>query len=266
MPIRKPLALLFDMDGVLYNDTVPIEGAREALAWVEREKLPHLFVTNTSSRSRRYLAEKLVRFGIAATEGDILCPPAAAGEWLRAHAEGPVALFVPEKTRPEFAGLDLLPPGAETGARYVVIGDLAEAWDFRTINRAFRLLHAAPESTLIALGMTRFWQTPDGLQLDVAPFVAALEHAAGKQAMVFGKPAAPFFSAAAERLHVDPKDILMIGDDIEVDVGGAQRAGLMGALVETGKFRPADLERAVKPDVVLDSIAALPAWLATFQK
>ena len=206
MAFRKPPALLFDMDGVLYNDTIPIAGAREALAWVRKQNIPHLFVTNTSSRSRRHLAEKLVAFGIVTTEKDILSPPAAAGDWLREHAagpaqeKGPVALFVPEKARGEFAGLDVVPDNAETGARYVVVGDLAEAWDFGTINRAFRLLHSNPDSTLIALGMTRFWQTPDGLQLDVAPFVAALEHASGKQAIVFGKPAAPFFLAAAEKL------------------------------------------------------------------
>jgi phospholysine phosphohistidine inorganic pyrophosphate phosphatase len=275
MPLRKPLALLFDMDGVLYNDKLPIEGARETLAWVRGERIPHLFVTNTSSRSRRNLAEKLVAFGIAATQDDILSPPAAAGDWLRAHSggpapeKGPVALFVPEKARVEFAGLVVVPPDAETGARYVVVGDLADAWDFRTINRAFRLLHSHPEATLIALGMTRYWQTPDGLQLDVAPFVAALEHASGKRAMVFGKPSAAFFHAAAEKLGIAPHDILMIGDDVEVDVGGAQRAGLMGALVKTGKFRPSDLERGVTtnvlPDILLDSVASLPAWLAGFQ-
>jgi ribonucleotide monophosphatase NagD (HAD superfamily) len=51
----------------------------------------------------------------------------------------------------------------------------------------------------------------------------------------------------------------MIGDDIDIDVGGAQRAGLRGALVKTGKFRPADLSRPTKPDFVLDSIVSLPA-------
>lgn len=266
----KVRALLFDMDGVLYNDTAPIEGAREALAWVREQKIPHLFVTNTSSRSRQHLADKLVSFGITAAEQDVLCPPKAAGDWLRlnatrAYASGPVALFVPEKARAEFAGLELLPPDAEAGASYVVIGDLSHAWDFRTINRAFRLLHANPQSTLIALGMTRFWQTPDGLQLDVAPFVAALEHASGKQAMVFGKPAAPFFHAAAAQLGIAPQDTLMIGDDIAVDVGGAQDAGMMGALVKTGKFRPSDLEGTVKPDAVLDSVASLPEFLAGLQ-
>lgn len=259
---RKPRALLFDMDGVLYNDTLPIEGAREALAWVREQNIPHLFVTNTSSRSRQDLALKLLNFGIAATADEVFCPPAAAGEWLRANAKGPVALFVPAKARAEFFGLEALPDDAESGAAYVVIGDLAHGWDFRTINRAFRLLHANPASTLLALGMTRYWQTPDGLQLDVAPFVAALEHACRKQAMVFGKPAAPFFQAAAAKLGIPAEEILMIGDDVEVDVGGAQRAGMMGALVKTGKFRPADLAGLVHPDVVLDSVASLPTWFS----
>ncbi|MGH9593145.1 MAG: HAD hydrolase-like protein [Bryobacteraceae bacterium] len=51
-----------------------------------------------------------------------------------------------------------------------------------------------------------------------------------------------------------------MGDDIDIDVGGAQRAGLRGALVRTGKFRPANLDSSVKPEAVLDSIAALPGW------
>jgi ribonucleotide monophosphatase NagD (HAD superfamily) len=50
----------------------------------------------------------------------------------------------------------------------------------------------------------------------------------------------------------------MIGDDVWSDVDGAQRAGLQGWLVRTGKFRPDVLEKsAVKPDRVLNSIAEL---------
>ena len=122
------------------------------------------------------------------------------------------------------------------------------------------MLHSNPEASLIALGSTRFWQAPDGLRLDAGPFVAALEYATGRKAVVCGKPAETFFHAAAARLGFAPEEILMIGDDIDIDVGGAQRAGLRGALVRTGKFRDGDLNRAVRPDVVLDSIAELPAW------
>jgi phospholysine phosphohistidine inorganic pyrophosphate phosphatase len=67
-------AILFDMDGVIYNSETLIEGAPEALAWVRSQGIPHLFVTNTTSRSRSILAEKLTRFGIPAAEESILTP------------------------------------------------------------------------------------------------------------------------------------------------------------------------------------------------
>ena len=170
------------------------------------------------------------------------------------------ALFVDPRARGEFEGVPCLPEESETGARYVVIGDMGDAWDFRTLNRAFRMLHSDSETVLIALGMTRFYQAQDGLRLDVAPFIAALEHAAGKKAVVFGKPAVPFFKAAVARLRLPEHEIVMIGDSIETDVAGAQESGLQGILVRTGKFRQSDLAGGVRPDAVLDSIRDLPAW------
>jgi HAD superfamily hydrolase (TIGR01458 family) len=156
--------------------------------------------------------------------------------------------------------MELLPEDRETGARWVVVGDLGEGWNFRTLNRAFRLLQSAPDAQLIALGMTRFWQAQDGLRLDTAPYVAALECATHRKPIVMGKPAEAFFHAAVLRLGVAPDQVLMVGDDVRVDVGGAQSAGLKGALVKTGKYRPGD-ETVGRPDFVIDSVNDLPKLL-----
>jgi HAD superfamily hydrolase (TIGR01458 family) len=246
------------MDGVLYNAEEPIAGAAEAVNWVRSQGIPYLFVTNTTSRGRGVLVEKLGRFGILATADQILTPCVTAAAWLRSQEPGNVALFVRPAARPDFEGLTCLPEDAETGAAYVIIGDLGEGWDYRTLNRAFRLLQHNPRARLIALGMTRYWQTPEGLSLDVAPFVAALEHATGRKAVVLGKPAAEFFHAAADHLGLPLQAVAMMGDDIHADIGGAQAAGLKGILVRTGKFRPSDLDTGVTPDLVLDLIAELP--------
>jgi HAD superfamily hydrolase (TIGR01458 family) len=248
------------MDGVLYDSETPIPGAAKTLAWVRERRIPHLFVTNTTSRSRAVLVEKMARFGMTASETDILTPCEIAANFIAEHGGGNVALFVRPTARIAFARLHCLPEDAESGARYVVIGDLGDGWDFRTLNRAFRLLHSNPASTLIALGMTRFWKAHDGISLDTAPFVAALEYATGHKAVVFGKPAQAFFYGAAQQLNVPPGEILMVGDDIETDIGGAQHSGLKGALVRTGKYRTSDLDGSVRPYLVLDSIAALPEW------
>jgi len=167
---------------------------------------------------------------------------------------------VREATREEFQGVEQLPQDADSGAGAVVVGDLGEQWDFPTLNRAFRLLMAEPRPRLIALGMTRYWKVAGGLQLDAGPFVAALQYASGAEPLVLGKPAPEFFHTALQRLQSRAEDSLMIGDDIRGDIDGAQRAGLKAMLVRTGKFRPEDLQGAIRPDAVAASIADLPGW------
>jgi ribonucleotide monophosphatase NagD (HAD superfamily) len=88
-----PRGILFDMDGVLYDADRLIVGAAETVQWVKSEGIPHLFVTNTTSRSRADLAQKLATFGIAAAEGDILTPILAAVDWLRGNPTGSVHLY-----------------------------------------------------------------------------------------------------------------------------------------------------------------------------
>jgi len=253
-------AVLFDIDGVLYQGDRAIDGAIETLHWCERRAIPHLFVTNTSSKPRRALVERLSAMGLSVSAEQIFAPPVAARDYLGAHDATPLALFVREATREDFEGLELLNGAAEHGAGSVVIGDIGAAWDFATLNRAFRLLMAEPRPTLIALGMSRYAQGSDGLVLDVAPFIKALEHASGCEAVVMGKPANEFFDAAVRKLGAPSAQTVMVGDDIRGDVGGAQAAGLIGVLVRTGKFRPADLQEGIRPDAVLDSVADLPQW------
>ena len=255
-------AILFDLDGVLYQDGSVLAGAVEALDWVRREGIDHLFLTNTSSRPRTSIREDLARMGIQVAVEEILTPPVAARDWLLEQGVSSVALFIPKATRGEFAELNILPAEAQTSAGAVVLGDLGEGWDFATLNRAFRLLMGEPQPHLIALGMTRYWRAADGLRLDTAPFVVALQHATGIEPVVLGKPARPFFAAALGALGTESAETLMIGDDIRGDIGGAQSAGIRGLLVRTGKFHPRDLQGEIQPDGVIDSIASLPAWWA----
>jgi HAD superfamily hydrolase (TIGR01458 family) len=187
--------ILFDMDGVLYDADRPISGAAETVAWAKHHSIPYLFVTNTTSRDRAALVDKLRGFGIEASEQEIMTPAVAVVQWLRQQGcNGPLALFLPPSVKHEFAGMPCLGDDVEKGpTAYVVIGDLQNRWDYRTLNRAFRLLYFNPEAKLIALGMTRYWLASDGISLDVGPFVAALENATGRQPIVFGKPAKGFF-------------------------------------------------------------------------
>ncbi len=257
--------VLLDLDGVIYDGDQPIAGAASAVSEVMRAGVPVLFVTNTTSCPASALARKLRRFGVTSTT-EFLTPPVAAAQWIRDRGDGRAALFVPEATLGDFRGLTADPGSEGPEVRYVVVGDLGREWDYATLNRAFRLLHADPCRELVALGLTRYWQSAEGANLDVGPFVAALECATGRTATVVGKPSGSFFREACRRLGLPPGNVLMVGDDIQADSLGAMRAGLRSVLVRTGKFRPSDLQSAEQPDWVLDSVRDLPRLLADYRE
>jgi HAD superfamily hydrolase (TIGR01458 family) len=254
--------LLIDLDGVIYQGGRVIDGALEALDWIRRERIPHLFVTNTSSRCRDSLLRKFERFGFRAGRDEVMTPIVAACEYLKRHRHGSIAAFVSDDAARDFGDFEIVAGDSQADVDAVVVGDLGEAWDFHRLNQAFRLLMRESAPKLVALGMTRYWRGRDGLLLDVAPFVRALECAADCEAVVVGKPAPAFFEAALSRLRSDAAQALMIGDDINADVGAAQSCGMRGIQVRTGKFRESDLDGGIEPFAVLDSIADLPGWWA----
>lgn len=252
--------LLIDLDGVIYQSDRIIDGALQTLDWIRQRQIPHLFVTNTTSRSRQALIEKFEHFGFEADLEELMTPIVAAKQYIERQRFGKIAAFVNESAVSEFSGVEVVSPQSGQAVDAVVIGDLGEAWDYQSLNSAFRLLMQDPAPQLIALGMTRYWRGADGLLLDVAPFVSALENAADCEALVFGKPAAAFFAAALSRLQCSEDQAFMIGDDIAADTDAAQQCGIRAIQVRTGKFREADLEGVIKPFALLDSIADLPAW------
>lgn len=263
--------ILFDLDGVLYEGNSAIPGAAECIDWFNQNRIPHLFLTNTTSRSRAQLVKKLAGLGIDSSENDFFTPPVAAHQWLLSQHLQRIRLYVPESTSEEFSDFVLCSTGEEVDA--VVIGDLGQQWTFKIMNDVFRTLIENPDCRLIALGMTRYWKTDSGLQLDVGPMIKAFEYATSKTAIVTGKPSAEFFQAAITRLGEMPgaslddnDEIIMIGDDIRGDIEASQRAGLKAIQVKTGKFTEADLTLGVTPDVILDSIQQLADWWQSTMK
>jgi HAD superfamily hydrolase (TIGR01458 family) len=115
---------------------------------------------------------------------------------------------------------------------------------------------------LVAMHCNKFWQTAEGLRMDIGAFVVGLEYVTGLESTVIGKPSVEFFRLALKSLGLPSDRVAMVGDDIEMDVGGGQAAGLQGVLVKTGKYRAETAARSmVKPDIILDSIAELPIEL-----
>ena len=250
---RDISGLLIDLDGVLHVGRRPIAGAVDKIAALRALGMPHCYVTNTTTRPVSELSRELSRMGFAIDADSILSAPMAAKGYLESLHNPRCKLLLRREVLAEFGDCRQ----SDSGVDVVVVGDIGAAWSYELLNRVFRLLMDGAE--LIALHRNRFWQTEDGLQLDIGAIVAGFEYATGKQATMVGKPSEAFFREALRRLGLPPGQVAMIGDDIDSDIGGAQALGMAGILVKTGKYRRDYAERsAVKPDLQLRSFADLP--------
>lgn len=252
-------AYLFDLDGTLYANNAAIPGARELIRDLRARNVPFRLVTNTTSRSRAMVVDRMRGYGFEVAAEEVFTATLAGAEVAREAGHRVLAPFLPMPALADLAGFELI--GTADGADMrvpdaILVGDLAEGWKYEVMQRAFEYLMGGAE--LIALSRDRYWLRDGRLALDVGPFVAGLEYATGRSARVAGKPSAAFFAAAVRSLGMEgrEREILMVGDDLWADVQGAQQAGLQGWLVRTGKFRDAMLAGSgVEPDRVLDGVA-----------
>jgi HAD superfamily hydrolase (TIGR01458 family) len=279
--MRGVRAFLLDLDGVVVLKGEAIPGAVDAISELDRRGIPYRCVTNTSLVSRRSLSRFAASIG-----GDV--PPerfisalsASAAYTAERHPGEPVYVLTSDDARTEFEGQQLLThdearaPGAQANA--VVIGDSPDELEHANLNAAFRLVRAGAE--LIGMHRNPWWLTPEGPTLDSGAYVTGLEYAAGVRARIIGKPSPAFFSAAIREIRRDfasrgerirRDEIAMVGDDVRTDVLAAQRAGLRGILVLTGKHGPADVDAVARerggrpPDGIASDLATVVAALSS---
>ena len=278
-PLAGVRGLLLDLDGVVVLKGEVLPGAAAAIAELDRRRIPYRIVTNTSNVSRRSLARFGASIGVDVPADRIMSAlSVAAADTARRFPGRPLFVLASPDALTEFSGQHLLTldeastPGVTAAA--VVVGDSPESISFANLNAAFRLIRAGAE--LIGMHRNRWWLTPDGPTVDSGALVAGLEYAAEVRATIVGKPARSFFVEAAAALGADlaacdgrraaRSELAMVGDDIRTDVLAAQRVGLRGVFVLSGKHDLTDLDaatsgRTTAPDLVADSLLDVVAAL-----
>ena len=269
-------AFLLDLDGVIVLAGAIIPGAADAVGALERRRMPYRIVTNTSAVSRATLSRWSAKLGAPIPPERFESALSASAQWTARTFPGqPLYVLASDDAKTEFGGQRLISHD-EAGAKgataaAVVIGDSPEEATFDNLNRAFRLIRGG--ATLVGMHRNPWWLTPEGPTLDSGSFVVGLEFAAETRARVIGKPSPAFYAQAVRDLRKEASrdlargDIAMVGDDVRTDVRAAQRSGLRGILVLTGKHGVADVDIAARerggrrPDAIAPDLAAVVAAL-----
>jgi len=271
---------VLDADGVLVLQSAPIPGSVEAVRTLQDRGIPFRVVTNFSQLHRETLAGLFGKGGLAIDPDRIITGTSATAAYTAAkHPGRPLFVLAATDARREFDGQDLvtadeadaLPAGTIAA---VIIGDAGDELSFRNMDVAFRLVHGGAD--LLAMHRNRWWLTPKGMTLDAGGFVVGLEFATGRRARTLGKPSPVVFRQAVAGLVADLGERLprsafaMVGDDPQADVAAAQRVGLRGILVLSGKTTAEDVARLPRtragrpvrgPDGIAPSLAEIVAAL-----
>ncbi|MCB9556196.1 MAG: HAD-IIA family hydrolase [Deltaproteobacteria bacterium] len=256
--LTKLAGILFDLDGTLYVSEQLLTGTQPLLADLTARSMPHLFLTNNSSKSAKNYVDKLAGFGIAVTRDQVMTSGQATITHLRHQTPHRSAYVVGTPAlREEFVEAGIVLDAQNPDC--VVLG-YDTSVDYEKLCDATRLLFAGkpyyathPDKTCI---------TSTGLLPDIAALIAGLEAVTGRFPIILGKPELAMVDAAARRLGVAPQQLAMVGDQLDTDMTMAKRHGLLAVLVLTGETDRGALAKSdVQPDIVLEHAGQLSELL-----
>ncbi|MGD8605610.1 MAG: HAD-IIA family hydrolase [Anaerolineales bacterium] len=254
-------ALVIDMDGVLWRESIPLEGLKPFFVLLERHQVPYILATNNATQSAVSYARRLDRLDVKVDPERILSSGLAASLLMPDHCPVPGPLYVigSSDLREIFTdrGYELTDHGPD--AQAVVVGfDRDLSW------------HKLAEAAL-ALNAGAFFMgtNPDvsfpserGLVPGNGAQLAALTAATGVEPMIVGKPKPTIYELAMQRLGTTGDETLAVGDRLETDILGGIRAGLKTALLLTGVSSRSDLDTSpVQPNFIFQDLPALTAFL-----
>ncbi|MFZ4506579.1 MAG: HAD-IIA family hydrolase [Fimbriimonas sp.] len=236
---------IFDLDGTLYRGNDPIEGAAETLQELHRRGKVLRYLTNNSSQTIQFQADKLVRMGFPVEAGSVMTSALGMARYLR--SKGIERVFVVGE-----AGLvsTLIDGGivvTEDSPEAVVVG-ICRTFTYDLMNQALQFLRGGLR--LIATNKDTTFPLEGGRVVPGAgSIVAAIEACSGQQAHLVGKPSAFLVQELLAETGVAADRTLVVGDRYDTDIMSGMAAGCDTLMVLTGIDQTAPIGIACAADV-----------------
>lgn len=239
-PLDGVDVVLADLDGVVYAGAGALPHAVESLNRA-RDGRVLAYITNNASRTDASVAAHLSELGLRTAARDVVTSPQAAMRLLstRIPAGSTVLVvggdgLVVEVEKAGFA----VTRSADDAPAAVVQGFAPEVGWTQLAEAAFALKVPEEDGGIPWIATNTDWTIPQsrGIAPGNGTLVSAVHTAVGRLATVAGKPEVPIFEEAVSRF--DARHPLFLGDRLDTDILGANRAGIASALVLTGIDRP----------------------------
>ena len=248
-------ALILDMDGVLWREAEPIGDLHSIFKGFESAGLKVMLATNNATRTPTQYLEKIASMGGSVLEDQIVNSSMGIAYLLKKRfPQGGPVYFIGEiglATALNKAGFY---QSEEPGL--AVIGSMDREISFWKLKRATLLIRSG--IPFYFTNPDRTFPTPEGLIPGAGSILAALETATDVTPVIAGKPSTTLYDFALERLGTTPEETLVVGDRLETDILGGQRAGCKTCLVLSGVATREEAEAwQPNPDLVINELGDL---------
>ncbi len=257
--LRDIRSLVIDADGVLWHGRQDLPGVSAFFEFLYRRGIRYVVASNNSARPAADLLDRAARQGAQIDRSHVLTSADAT------------ALYLPRLVAP--GGRVYLIGGeaisqALTKSGYLLVNENADAvvvgldtsLTYEKLKRA--TLEIRRGASFVGTNADRTYPGTEGLIPGAGSILAALETATDVKPVIIGKPARAMFDLAIEKMGGQPATTAMLGDRLDTDIEGAQRAGLKTILVLTGVTSQETLAQStIRPDWVFPNLPALiAAW------
>lgn len=240
--------VIFDIDGVLEYQGQVYPRAIETLDWLRGRQVEIRFLSNSTLKSRASAAKDLRQKGFNLDDDELITASYATANYLRTLNPHSCWVLLDGKGIDEFAEFEHSCEDPE----YIVIGDYRNHFNYQNMNKALRLLHHGAKLIGMIPELVDFSQ--GDLELNVGSWVQVLERATGIQATYIGKPYPYGFELTLASMNLSREHIVMIGDQVDTDIKGAQAVGLKTILLTTGEYWLHHMQGEIQADHTFDSI------------
>ena len=228
-------SLILDMDGVLWKADAPIGNLSSVFNLIHSRGLRVAFATNNGTRTPEQYVERMAGFGVTVEPSQIVTSSLGAAHLLshKFPAGGPVFAIGEAGVMLALREQGFEPLSVEDAekAQAVVIG-VDRGINFAKMTEAALLVRRGVP--FYATNPDKTFPTPRGEIPGAGAWISVIITATGIEPIYAGKPAPYLLDLACERLGTAKEETLVVGDRLETDIAGGQRAGCPVALVLSG--------------------------------
>lgn len=230
--------VVFDMDGVLFLGNTPLPDAAPTVARLKQSGTIIRYLTNNSTQTRQFYADKLAGFGITVSPDEIVTSASATASWIAANTNIKTVFVV--------GGGGLVDELQSVGITVItrdlaghldescdaVVAGLDKGFTYDTLLRAQQVILRT--ETFIATNRDTQYPTETGVIPGGGSIVAAIAAASECEPITIGKPEPLGLEFLLEQTGIAANDALMVGDRLDTDIACANRVGMHSACVLTG--------------------------------